>query len=244
MSRLTLLVAVAAVLVAPPVDAGPCAVPTIGAVSATKPNAVVQDGGGVIVTLGRVDGPSDEVVRAPVSDVSRDDWRFVDGGKLVKPTIDKIAPGLAVYRLPDSKSTSYVLETAKHTKIVSVKRALDRGTTVLPAPVVVGGGQVDFPPMQRGGGGSVVTVHLVAPAPKGAFVLIAYGPDGVARSSGTPEPGSKDVSIWHTRDRCETEAPGTLPSSIGEKITVAWLDESGRLSAKSAPIEIKPEKQK
>jgi len=234
---------------ASPVGASPCPVPKLSAAAVSTPSGVIEDGGGVIVAVinnfGEATNGEEVTPTGGAHDgdlVVRSAWRFRGAGKLIAPTIDKIAPGLAVYRPPAMTMPEYVLETSAHKTVASARRSADRDASVLGAPVVVGGGETTF--TGRRGGGALVTVHLVSTPPKGARIMVAYGPDKVARSFGYVDATSKNVLVWRTRSGCELGIPGEIPTAVGDKITVAWLDESGRLSARSAPIEIKQEKTK
>jgi hypothetical protein len=234
MIRFVVTVASLVAVIAPstPAGAGACAVMDPSAMPVTLKDAVIEDGGGVIVGIGYTGEKSSggsEVVTQP-------GWRFRDGGKLVAPTIDKIAPGLAVYRLPASKTQTYVLENDKHIAIVAVRRSKDRDAAVLPAPMPTGAEHATFvSPRDRS---ESVTLHLIAPAPRGALALVVYGPDGAPRSFGPVADNAKDVVVYRSRGRCELAVPGEVATHAGERITVAWLDASGRLSATSRAIEI------
>lgn len=246
-SRMIAVASLVTLAASSPGRAEPCAVPTLAVRSMTNPNTVIEDGGGVIVAAVSSFGSmpnSEEIARdkADEPDVEiRSSWSFLVAGKRVTPKIDKLAPGLAVYRLPVQASTTYVLETGTHKSIVTVRRSPDRDASVLPAPVVVGGGAASIEGFRFNS--TFVTVHLATTPPKGSAMLVAYGPDGRPRSFGAITPVSKDVQVWRTRGGCEHPIAGEIATSAGDTITVAWLDESGRLSAKSAPFRITQDKQ-
>jgi hypothetical protein len=228
MTRFVLLVA----LLAPvPANAGECAVMDPTATPVTLNDSVIEDGGGVVVGIGFTGQKTHggDIVTQP-------GWRFRDGGKLVAPTIDKIAPGLAVYRLPASMSQTYMLENDKHAAVVTVRRSKDRDAAVLAAPMPTGGEHMAVvTPRDRS---DFVTVHLIAPAPRGAMALVIYGPDGTPRSFGPVPDNAKDVVVYRSRGRCALDVPGEVATHVGDHVSVAWLDLSGRLSARSRAIEI------
>jgi len=223
---------VAVCLVAAPASAGPCAVRELSPQSMTAPDTVIEDGGGVMISAGLTDLPSTE--RLP--DVTRQPgWRFRDGTKLVEPTIETIAPGLSVYRLPATGS-NLVLENDKHVEISHVKRSADRGATLLPAPMPT---SIEWERRTSFRSSTdLVTVHLIAPAPAHAAAMIIYGPDKTARSWGVVTRGGKDVVAYESGGRCSMTIPHTSASNVGLHVTVAWVDASGRVSAVSRDMEV------
>jgi len=105
----------ASALLAPRVVDATCAVQTANAHVLTAANTVIEDGGGVLVMSTGFPDRQRDVAAQP-------GWRFVAGGKRVKPTIDVLAPGLDVYRLPDSTASELVLETETHERLVVIRR--------------------------------------------------------------------------------------------------------------------------
>lgn len=252
MSRVAALATVVTLAMSLPVGAVPCPLPTLSATALTKPDAVIEDGGGVIVALQSNFGQNVTGEEIPNTDpaitspnlVVRSTWRFRDGAKLVAPSIDKIAPGLAVYRLPTSSASAYVLETGAHKSMVAVRRSPDRDASKLGPPIVSGGNLTTTEGGRRFSSATFVSIHLPSLPPRGASLMIAYGADNVARSFGRVVGNSKDVTVWISGGGCTFPIPGEIATAVGDTITVAWLDESGRLSARSVPIEIHQEKQK
>jgi hypothetical protein len=223
---------VALCVVATPATAGPCMVRQLVPQAMTPRDTVIEDGGGVMIDAGLGDDPGG--VRLP--DVTRQPgWRFRDGAKLVVPTIEALAPGLSVYRLP-AAGASLVLENDKHVEIARVKRSPDRGAALLPAPMPT---SIEWERRTSFRSSTdMVTVHLIAPAPAHAAVMIIYGPDKVARSWGLVTRGAKDVVAYESGGRCSMTVPGNTTSNAGDHITVAWVDASGRVSAPSRELEV------
>jgi hypothetical protein len=200
--------------------------------SMTSQGTVIEDGGGVMVHAGLGEDPGG----ARLPDVTHQTaWRFRDGTKLVAPTIDTIAPGLSVYRLP-ATGANLVLENDKHVAITRVTRSADRGAALLPAPMPT---SIDWERRTSFRSSTdLVTVHLIAPAPAHAAAMIVYGPDKVARSWGVVTRGGKDVIAYETGGRCSMAIPGNTSSNVGDHVTVAWVDASGRVSAASRDLEV------
>lgn len=200
--------------------------------SMTPADTVIEDGGGVMVHAALGDAQGNE--RLP--DVTHQTaWRFRDGTKLVAPTIETIAPGLSVYRLPPA-GAKLVLETDKHAEITHVKRSADRGAALLPAPMPT---SIEWERRTSFRSSTdLVTVHLIAPAPAHASAMIIYGPDKVARSWGVVTHGNKEVVAYASGGRCSMAIPGNAPSNLGDRVTVAWVDASGRVSAASRDLEV------
>jgi hypothetical protein len=220
------------VALATPAVAGPCAISGLVATPVTLIDTTIEDGGGIIVAA--MPGPYSQ--RKPGDDVLRPpSWRLRAGKALVSPTIDVVAPGLAVYRLPAGDGAVSLVDGTQ--TIVTVRRSADRGASVLPAPMPTSV-EVEHTTGFRGSQNERVLVHLIAPAPRGAVVMIAYGADGKVRSWGPLQQDAREVVVYTSAGRCQTPQPEIVASQVGDRITVAWLDLSGRLSARSGEVEV------
>ena len=224
---------VATALLAPRVVDATCAVANPKPFVLTPPNTVIEDGGGVLVMSTGYPERDRDVAAEPT-------WGFVAAGKRFKPTIDVLAPGLDLYRLPESSATEVVLESGTHARIVAVRRSGVRDATRLPAPVVQSIDTVeDFtdPRFES----VVTTVHLPTPAPAGAAMLVIYRVDdrGVRKpiAFGAVRDGDREVIVYHS-GHCTVEPIGTELPAAGTRAVVAWIDRSGRASAPSKAIDV------
>jgi len=225
--------ALASALLAPRVVDATCAVANPKPFVLTPPNTVIEDGGGVLVMSTGYPERDRDVAAEPT-------WGFVGAGKRVKPTIDVLAPGLDVYRLPDSSASEVVLESGTHARIVAVRRSAVRDASRLPAPVVQSIDTIeDFtnPRFQS----VVTTVHLPTPAPAGAAMLVIYRVDehGARKpvAFGAVRDGDRDVIVYHSA-HCTIQPYGTELPAVGTRAVVAWIDRSGRASAPSKAVDI------
>jgi len=199
----------------------------------TPADTVIEDGGGVLVVATGYPRDNEESDKQPT-------WRFAASGKRFEPVMERLAPGLVVYKpAPGLTASAFVLENDKHQPQIAVKRSDTRNAPKLAAPVIR---SVDAMQADRGRFSSTsVTVHLPAPAPSGAMLLVIYGVDErgnrTARSYGQVHAGDKDVIVYHS-GHCSFPPKGTLSSAPGETVAVAWIDRSGRASEPSRPINV------
>jgi hypothetical protein len=237
------LAAIAAVAIASPAVAMPCPVSGLEAKVMTPADAVIEDGGGIIVraVTGANYDPKSHDVLHPAS------WRLVDGrardaigaraseraGGLI---VEVVAPGLAVYRVPAGSGAVSLVDGDR--TLVTVQRSPDRDASLLPAPMPVWIGWSQDRHAFRGMRAVRIFARLIGPAPRGAVAMVAFGADGKARSWGDVSANATDVVVFASPGPCQFPAEGVVESRPGEQITVAWLDASGRLSARSAPVEI------
>jgi hypothetical protein len=81
-----------------------------------------------------------------------------------------------------------------------------------------------------------VTAELATPAPAGTLGVILYEGD---KPVGWNPAGPTDTQIvvWQSKNDCEPEVNGAQPTR-GAKYRLAFIDRAGRVSAKSAPIQV------
>jgi hypothetical protein len=217
MLRFTLV----AVLISGYADAAPC--PQLGLVPhvLATPDAAIAEDGGILVaaqsTRSTDPWPTGDVAAQP-------DWRL--GG--ITPKITVLAPGLDVYGIDGASDLT--LTDKAGARLARVRRVA--ASPHLPAPRVTAIRFEDTRQQQKHGGISITAA--VASVPADAAAMIIYGPDGVARSWGY---AGASVYLFATNS-CGPLPDGTQASALGERVTVAWVDHSGRLSDRSAPITI------
>jgi hypothetical protein len=227
------LVVAMAISFAPRVVDATCAVASSKAFVLTPPNTVIEDGGGVLVMATGYPVRDRDIAAEPT-------WAFVAAGKRIKPTIDVLAPGLDLYRLPESSATEVILESGTHARIVGVRRSVVRDASRLPAPVVQSIDTVeDFTDPRFGS--VVTTAHFPTPAPAGAAMLVIYKVDdhGVRKpiAFGAVRDGDREVIVYHSA-HCTVQPAGTEQPIPGTRAVVAWIDRSGRTSAPSKAIDV------
>ena len=199
----------------------------------TSEDTEIEDGGGVmVIASGAPEGTKDAA--------NQPSWRFVAGDRRLAPVIRQLAPGLDVYRLPDSPATTLVLETDKHERQVAIRRSATRGAPRLPMPVVASIDNLsDFAGSRSAA--TTTTVHFPTPAPKGAVAVVIYGFDKrgtrTAYSFGAVREGDRDVVVYHS-SRCIWLPAGSRMPAAGERAAVAWIDRSGRVSEPSKAIDV------
>ncbi len=218
--------AVLALLVLVPTTAGAdCAMTGLVAKVLTQPDAVLAADGGIVV------GAATEM-RAPLDDgdvAVHADWQFVVPKGTITPQIESLAPGLAVYR---ASVDTLELKTATGDALVKATRSGDKREK-LAAPKIKSI-KYDAPVSRR----SIqrVEVTLDGAAPTGAIALVLADAKGKAKSWG---PVAGAVLYPYLQRDCLALPNGTLPSAKGDKVTLFWVDESGRKSAATKPVVIK-----
>lgn len=228
MSMRALLFALA--LTSSTASAGPCAIRPIAAHAMTANGTVLPAGGGVLVALGDTGDWS-----APNQDLMKTGWMFVDGGKPIAPAIKLLAPGLALYE-PPAGTTEIKLVDGKRTLATHPRSA---AKPLLAAPVVTA---VDYvtvhAPGPRQSDRDSVTAQLTGARPDGAVAIILFAAGKpMSWTSAFNYAGPKGpIELWHTTDRCETPIPGITATPAGTKVTVAWVDASGRIGAMSKEL--------
>lgn len=193
----------------------------------TAANAVIPADGGIVVAAtpqqqGKLDKGDPAIQRG---------WKIHVGNDTMKPPIDTIAPGLAVYRVAMPNAFKVELEDDQHNIVATVKPA-HGSADKLAAPKVK---RVTFESRAGYHGYEQVNVELDGDAPAGMLAMVLADDKGTPRSW-TPA-GGATLHPWASRD-CVALPNGTVPSKAGDKITLMWVDESGRVSAATKPIAI------
>ncbi|HEY4239284.1 MAG TPA: hypothetical protein VGM88_05685 [Kofleriaceae bacterium] len=141
---------------------------------------------------------------------------------------ESLAPGLTVYRPRTGASRGAKLELTAGGKRIA---AFDSGpaAAALPAPIVE---SVAVESSFRGT--ATVRAHLGADAPAGAVALIVYGAGGALTYG---QPGATRDIVVREGGHCSFP-PGSAPKT-GDHVTLAWVDASGHVSARSKPVTAK-----
>ncbi|MCW5803645.1 MAG: hypothetical protein KIT31_14780 [Deltaproteobacteria bacterium] len=184
---------------------------------------IAKDGGILVAAVPSERGTLDK------GDAAQPPWKFRGRGGLVAATVEALAPGLAVFR-PGAGGT-LDLEDDKHALVG--KAHVDAAATArLGAPKVK---TVTY--TGESGGRRAwarVTVELDGAIPTGAVAIVAADASGKARSWGRIAAGEPLVA-FESRT-CQALPNGTAASRPGDKVTLFWVDASGRKSDLSRPI--------
>ena len=207
--------------------AGDCAFSGLAAKVITPANAIVPGDGGIVVAAvtdhhGAL-SPGDEAVHPG--------WRLRVGPDLLKPPIEVIAPGLAIYRVAVANAFKVELENDKHEVVGTVRPARGSGDP-LAAPQLK---RAWFEPNHSRHGSERVGVEVDGAVPATAIALV------VADAKGTPRSWTLvdgQALYPYTSASCLALPNGTIGTKAGDTITVFWVDAGGRRSAASKPIHV------
>ncbi len=248
MVRTLFLVATATLAVATTLPrlaaAEPCPVFTPSPEILQRNNSVLPGGAGLVVRSGY------EMAGTTRSDVDaslQPTWKFTrslrKGAAKLATTIEPLAPGLTRYVPAGGTGAIAVTVAGKPHRITITPASTKQPMSPLPAPTPVRI-VMQLSPV-RGGGrpAAVATATLQDRRPAWVVAVIVYGIDdkGVA----TPRSFMKvyddtlalPVYTFSTRN-CEPPVAATVASNIGDQIALAWVDELGRVSPRSAPMKI------
>lgn len=190
----------------------------------SAPDVVLADDGGIVVGAIAED-------RAPLDrgDVAvQKAWRYVLPRGAFEPGIEALAPGLAVYK------TGAVVLDLRNGKGETLARATRGGKRDKLAAPAIKSIRYDAPISRR----QVVKVEVTldGQVPAGAIALVLADAKGQPRSWTKAE--GTVLTPYYQRD-CLTLPNGTVPSKKGERVTLFWVDASGRKSAFTKPMTIK-----
>ncbi|MBK9036915.1 MAG: hypothetical protein IPL61_37630 [Myxococcales bacterium] len=175
-----------------------------------------------------------------------DDWVLVVGKRKLRPRIEVLAPGLAVYRpgvIRGARLATLALRDGAGRKLAGFTASTRPTPGLATAPT---GATITSVSSQSNRGRdtrtlTTVTVTLAAAAPAGAVALIAYA--GGAQSApiawGRVAAGATAIEIYDSPGRCGSEPDGLRAPAPGDTIALTWVDGFGQRSPRSAPIIVK-----
>ncbi|HEY5920061.1 MAG TPA: hypothetical protein VIV11_00260, partial [Kofleriaceae bacterium] len=173
----------------------------------------------------------DELGGIVATNPPKNGWELAQSTTAKQLELRNVAPGLVVIPLPTNGM--FELRDSKHAVLASVTRGPTK-VTPLPAPKPR---LVRRTAPKSRGDDSTITAMFAAKPPAGAVALIVFA-KGKPRSWGRVTAGSTSVVVY--RGACQTTPPaGTISSRIGETITLAWLDETGHVSAPSRAVKVR-----
>lgn len=175
------------------------------------------------------------------------DWTLVVGKRKVRPRIEQLAPGLAVYRpgvLRSSRATTIVLRDGKGAKLGTFSATARPAPATLPAPVVTKLTSTSVAQNKGRWNGTVTTATAVVDRiPDGAAALIVYRRTAdatTALSWARVAVGSApSIEVYASPGRCGSEPDGLTAPATGDSVVLAWVDQFGRLSPQSAVVVVK-----
>jgi len=210
-----------------------CIVPQPGSAVMTAVDAKIGAGGGVLVeALTHTDTPG------TAADAINNKWRFSDGTKDFEPVLETLAPGLVVYRPPAGVTGTVSLMDGRtlRGKVELTTDAPAQASAPEPAALALKSIK-----LMRGGSLLQIEGTFKTAAPAGTVAVVVYGvtkKGNVARSWGHIAGGAKSTVVAGTAGRCVSGIPGEVVSKAGDKVALAWVDGSGRLSKLSKPITV------
>jgi hypothetical protein len=158
-------------------------------------------------------------------------WELSQSSQLKELVLRTIAPGLVVIALPTNGS--FELRDAKKALLANAMRGPTKISPLGPPK----GSAVMLSAPQARGAATTITAILKAKAPASAVALIVYV-KGKARSWGRVTAGASSVVVY--KGACQVTPPvGTIASRVRDSVNLAWLDETGHLSAPSAAVKIR-----
>ncbi|MBX3161496.1 MAG: hypothetical protein KF773_36380 [Deltaproteobacteria bacterium] len=188
-----------------------------------KTAALVDGEGGLVVAA-----VSTHASEIPMGDVTvQKGWMFDVRGKRTAATVEQLAPGLSVYRLP-SPPSDLPLRDEKGASLGTLRRGV-AGAPRLAAPKVQ---KIEHVSVHGRRSASHVAVTLDGDPPADALVMVLADATGLPRSWSLVDHASatKQTQIpFATRD-CVVLPNGTRETKANDKVLVYWIDAAGRRS--------------
>jgi len=183
-------------------------------------------GGGIVVAA--ESAPYDV---ADEGDAVQPTWKLEVGGVTSTPKIDVLAPGLAVYRLPAAAGDATLLDG---TKVIAKVTTIRTQPVQLLAPKVKG---VRHEKRLGRRASAYTRVALDGAPPDGVVALVLADAKGKPRSFGVVTAGEKEITVY-AHPRCGVVPNDTVESKPGDRVTLFWVDASGRTSPVSKPVTV------
>jgi hypothetical protein len=196
------------------------------------PDVLTPDGATLDQTGGAVVAAESVMLdRAVLDDPTPQDWRFDHA----VATRTVIAPGLVVVR-PATATAELELENPDGSPIRKLHYRASKDAASLAAP------KVDAVTFRDHGLGvmlrEITIAKLPAVPPAGVVALVVYAGDRARSWAAITDPAAREVTLYAVDD-CVQQIPGTIATRAGDRITLAWLDATGHLSARSSAITVK-----
>ena len=208
-----------------------CPPPVLTDVPLTKDGTQIPAGGGVVIATvnGRGRGGFEEST-----------GRLVAGKSDVETTRQHLAPGLTVI-VPKARANRAIELVAEGGK--ALLRLTQTAVAPKHAAPKVAKVHSTAPPVKSTNGpppramyepSSQLTIELAEAAPDDVLALVVFqGGQGVAWAA--PQPKQTTYSFWAGGKRC-VPGPSTVPQ--GTKVTLGWVDLSGRVSVLTKDLRV------
>ena len=201
-------------------DAGACARPQIPTLPLTPAGEIAKDGG-VVMTM-------EDTAKMPKLVFARGKQDVVAKAKV-------IGPGLVVYTPPSEGEWS--LQSGSKA-LLKIKTGPELKPLAAPSVKSVR----YFSATGRRGTSVAVTVEVENGVPPSAVAIVVFDEKNRPKSWGRTQGAAADPSTKLTAlnvfasGSCTVVPNGTEASLLGERVQIAWLDRSGRLSAMSRAV--------
>jgi hypothetical protein len=227
------LLALAAILVAPPVEAKCARNLAVPVILTTRDTKLPDDGGVLVGWAASFDDATGEMSADPSDQPT---WTATAGKTKVALTRVALAPGLSVYKVGGTGDVTLAGKQPLGTFHHDPKAAASTmAAPALSSMVFVKQKAVRW--AER-----TATAHFKSAPPAAAAAVIVYS---VTANGNTPIgfatlPDTHDtlteVDTFHDRGHCDVILDAARPPNPGEKVVVAWVDSFGRLSPTSKPV--------
>lgn len=164
------------------------------------------------------------------------DWRFRDINRLLRPHVEVVAPGLAIYHPPPVADPELALEDATQVVRARLPRALVAERPLDP-PALKRVVFIHEPRAER----TMVLAEVTGKVPEGAIGVVVsrvVGAERVAMAWNTVRTGAADFALWHSPTVCQPRVASLIMPTVGETVEIRWLDASGRLSEPSRTLTV------
>lgn len=199
----------------------------------------IAAGGGVLVGWTETTDDAAERFRGHDPAVNAD-WGFLVRKRKVRPVIEPLAPGLAVYRAGAARG-SVVLRDGDGARLGTFTVGASKAPWAVAAPAVA---SVTTTTAMKHRGRTTMQVLETSVAfdgaiPADAAAVIVYLVDGATRTPITwarVNGASGAVRVYRTPGRCGDEPDGLRAPAVGQQVELAWVDRGGRLSPRSPTL--------
>jgi len=198
---------------------------------------VLPSTGSLVVSIVQTLGVTNERPAQPGSPPPSLAWRM--GSRSLAVTPQSIAPGVYSYAVPAAPLGDWLvtgLGPPFRVRTIAMRQA----ALAPPVPASIDVVRVSHGYGRDPGPMFFATVRLTAPVPAGIVGVVGYFspttvPSGLADAFAAVVAGAMDVPLYRPPSRCG-HGLGRSPPRDGMRVTLAFLDFSGRVSARSTQL--------
>lgn len=158
-------------------------------------------------------------------------WKLRDG---TTPKKVKIAPGLAVYQVPFTDQVTPV-ELLDGTRVIGSVVGSKAKVAQFPAPIVK---SIVVSTAVRRRSAETIEIELDGKVPEGVYAIVLADAKGNARTWNVVTAGTSQVRTFNHED-CRALPNDSVPSKIGDRVTLFWVNAHGRTSDRTRSMTIK-----